>query len=128
MVMYKRNMEAFNALNFIAKAVNRNLKTFNYAGNKDKRALTFQFLTSFRTPIPNLQKANEKLNHSDILIGRFKVRQTSVRLGDLYGNRFTISLRHINDIGVEDLSFLLKHVLVIFNKMKLVRQLRRRGL
>jgi len=41
----------------------------------------------------------------DLMIGKFKEVKKSVRLGDLWGNRFTISLRNINrNISSEDLS------------------------
>ena len=55
MVLYKRNMEAFNALSILAKNTKRTVKTFTIAGNKDKRAITFQFITCFRMNKETLQ-------------------------------------------------------------------------
>ena len=68
-----------------------NQKLFNFAGTKDKRAITAQFVTSKLTP-EVLVVANRKLKN--IKVGNFELLNADhLTLGDLKGNEFSIVLR-----------------------------------
>lgn len=66
----------------------------NYCGIKDKRAKTTQnFCIKRRTPDQIVGAARSLRN---VQIGNFGFRDTTLKLGDLQGNRFRIALRHID--------------------------------
>ncbi|CBY14201.1 unnamed protein product [Oikopleura dioica] len=68
-----------------------NQKLFNFAGTKDKRAITAQFVTSKLTP-EVLVVANKKLKN--VKVGNFELLNADhLTLGDLKGNEFNIVLR-----------------------------------
>jgi tRNA pseudouridine13 synthase len=68
-----------------------NQKLFNFAGTKDKRAITAQFVTSKLTP-EVLVVANKKLKN--VKVGNFELLDADhLTLGDLKGNEFNIVLR-----------------------------------
>lgn len=65
----------------------------NYCGTKDKRAKTTQsFCIKRRTPEAIAHAARILRN---VYVGNFSFRPTTLKLGDLQGNRFRIALRHI---------------------------------
>ena len=45
--MMKTNLDVVNAMNFLARAINRTTKTISFAGIKDKRAITTQKISIF---------------------------------------------------------------------------------
>ena len=38
--LWKTNLDTYSALNIISKNINKNMGTFGFAGNKDKRGVT----------------------------------------------------------------------------------------
>ena len=98
-------MESYNSFSYVAKVSGRNQKAFNYAGTKDKRGLTFQFATAFRATIEHLTRSSLKVKTNDLIFGSFEIVKRGLKLGDLYGNRFSISLRNINsDLSANDIT------------------------
>lgn len=110
-VMYKENCDTTTA----TKDVSRRGSTarIGYAGMKDKRGITSQFCTMYRT-LPE-QIANGKhpqrgggggntkqKGYSIVHIGNFEYVPKELRLGSLKGNRFDIILRNVRlleDVG-----------------------------
>lgn len=108
-VLYKENMDTGAAIHQIQRRLsgkhNKKLR-IGYAGNKDKRGITCQFVTvPATTSISTLCSWN---NHSGqggghtknagasvIRLGNFEYATEELRLGRLQGNRFDVVLRNI---------------------------------
>jgi len=45
MVLMKENIESMQAIHNMSKLVNKQAKHFGMAGNKDKRGVTFQYIS-----------------------------------------------------------------------------------
>ena len=88
----KTNYDTIKALGVIANILHKPLKTIGFAGNKDKYAVTEQFIT-----IENITKEKiESLVLKDIeltYIGQIKNR---INLGDLKNNKFIITIRNLD--------------------------------
>jgi tRNA pseudouridine13 synthase len=110
-VLYKENMDTGGAVNQIQKrSSNHNKKLrIGYAGMKDKRGITSQFITvPASTPIRSLCTWNEaghggghtnKAGISVVRVGNFEYTDTEMRLGSLRGNRFDVALRNVRYPG-----------------------------
>ncbi len=89
-ILQKREWTTEGAIRRIAKELGVSRKRFNYAGNKDKIALTTQLVSAFgveKGRILSLDLKDIKIN------GAWKSKE-KVSLGDLVGNRFTIIVRN----------------------------------
>ncbi len=89
--LQKRNWDNILAIKEISKRLGISYKRFGFAGTKDKRALTTQRVSVWNVSEENLKK----VNISDITIGNFGYMDDGVNLGDLWGNRFTITIRNL---------------------------------
>jgi len=103
-VLWKENMDTTAAVDHLCRyrdftkpsiyalrILRVNQKLFNFAGTKDKRAITAQFVTSKLTP-EVLVVANKKLKN--VKVGNFELLNADhLTLGDLKGNEFNIVLR-----------------------------------
>ncbi len=87
-ILQKRLWTTSNAIRELARRLRVSQKRFNFAGNKDRNAVTVQKCSAFCVPPPQLVELNIK--DLDIL-GAWKTKE-KVRLGQLAGNRFTIRL------------------------------------
>jgi len=90
-------LEKYNAdTNFVMRRVSRFLqlsrKRFGFAGMKDKRAITSQFITIF-SPDPEKLKLFQSRT---IDIRPIKWQSERIELGSLKGNRFTITIRNLD--------------------------------
>lgn len=95
--MEKENMDTLEAIDVIASRIRRPVKSFNFAGTKDKRGITIQKVTGFKVLEENLQN----LEFNGIKIGDFKYRNNRIELGDLNGNRFSIIIRDLTQQGLD---------------------------
>ncbi|NYZ78542.1 tRNA pseudouridine(13) synthase TruD [Candidatus Micrarchaeota archaeon] len=88
-IMQKRNWNTLQALKAIGRKLHCGLKRFGYAGVKDRNAVTTQLASAFKIDPVALQNMHIK----DIKInGAWKAKE-KLRIGDLLGNRFRISVR-----------------------------------
>lgn len=62
-----------------------------YAGTKDRRAMTSQMMSVFK--IDPVKLANLSKDLKGVTLGNYSYKPTCLKLGDLKGNRFRISLR-----------------------------------
>ncbi|MEK6982778.1 MAG: tRNA pseudouridine(13) synthase TruD [Candidatus Micrarchaeota archaeon] len=85
-VLQKDNWATADAIKEIAKALHTTPKRFNFAGTKDKKALTTQLVSCFGLEREKLD--NIKIKDITIL-GSWYARE-KIDLGDLLGNRFKI--------------------------------------
>jgi len=94
-VLIKRDIDSINALNLISKIWGIQRDHFGIAGTKDKKALTAQ-----RVSVWGVKERFEKGNIKEIVLPKIKtknlcLRLREVKLGDLWGNSFTIVIRGI---------------------------------
>jgi tRNA pseudouridine13 synthase len=82
----------FEALDKIAHSLGVGIKRFSYAGVKDKRAITTQRVSVWRVDPERLKKLNVK----GLYIRDVRRGAEAVKLGDLWGNHFRITVRGIN--------------------------------
>lgn len=96
--LYKENKDTMETINLLAKLTRTGTKDFAYAGTKDRRAVTAQRVSAFRHHVTSMAELNKKLRYN-ARVGDFKYEKYPLRLGDLEGNEFTITLRdcHFGD-------------------------------
>ncbi len=82
--LIKKDYTTEEAINIIAKHLKLQPKAIGFAGNKDKRAITFQFIS-----IPNGSKEHE-LTLPGIQLAFIGFSNEPIRLGSLLGNQFII--------------------------------------
>ncbi|XP_043275494.1 pseudouridylate synthase 7 homolog [Venturia canescens] len=93
-LLHKVNMDTMDALNQLAAKLRIESSLFNYAGTKDRRAHTTQWV--------NIRKFSPKVIHDaarqvrGAFVGNFKFSKNALSLGMLKGNRFKIALRSVN--------------------------------
>ncbi|XP_072181855.1 pseudouridylate synthase 7 homolog [Diadema setosum] len=92
-VLYKENMDVYEALNIIAKYLHIGPHHFQYAGSKDKRGVTVQEVTIHRVDGQRLAQLNKVLRC--IRLGNFRYVHKPLNLGELSGNHFVIILRMV---------------------------------
>lgn len=68
-------------------------RSFGFAGTKDKRSISTQRVTAFKQNAKRLAALNDRL--FGIKVGNFRYVQEDLVLGQLLGNRFTITLRGV---------------------------------
>ncbi len=88
-VLKKKNFTTLKAIEIISKRFNLNLKDIGYCGNKDKNAVTEQFI-SIRT------NKNIIFNNKDIKLEFLGHLDNKINLGDNEGNYFEITARNLD--------------------------------
>ena len=89
----KKNYNTEDAIQTIVKALKIKRKQASYAGNKDRRAVTTQYITLHRVP---KQKINN-LELKDIKLTFEGHTKKPISLGDLKGNKFSITVRGLKE-------------------------------
>ena len=87
-VLEKKNWNTMGALREIAIRARVSKKRFSFAGTKDRRAITTQRVSAWKLTKEQLSKIKIK----DITLKPICYSKEPVVLGDLVGNRFTISV------------------------------------
>ena len=97
-LLEKQEIDTFDAIRQIAKKLRISLFEIGYAGLKDKHALARQYIS-----IPT--HYNEKtLNLDSLTLGFVGYSQKKIKIGDLIGNRFTITVRDVTENELADVS------------------------
>ena len=91
--LYKENKDTMDAINLISKLMRMKAGAFTYAGTKDRRAVTVQQISVYRVEAERLQALNKTLRN--IVLGDFRYCSDLLRLGDLSGNHFVVTLRNV---------------------------------
>ncbi|KAF8038939.1 hypothetical protein BT93_B1482 [Corymbia citriodora subsp. variegata] len=91
--LYKENKDTQEALGLIGKMLGTQSRSFGFAGTKDKRAVSTQRVTIFKQSASKLASLNKKL--IGIKVGDFCYVKDGLVLGQLLGNRFTVTLRGV---------------------------------
>jgi tRNA pseudouridine13 synthase len=89
--LQKTNWDTVGAAREITRRLGISRKRISFAGTKDKRAITTQ-----RMSLWNVEKERlEKLRIKDMKIQPLYYSSSPLKLGDLKGNRFTITIREL---------------------------------
>ncbi|KAH6644652.1 pseudouridine synthase [Boeremia exigua] len=101
--LYKENKDTMEVVGFLGSKLNSGAKAFAFAGTKDRRACTVQRLCVKRQTAERIAGFNRSLFNA--AVGDFEYRTNDLKLGDLKGNEFTITLRDCkfqNEDGMND--------------------------
>ena len=89
--LYKENKDTMEVTSFLARQLRLPPKTLQFAGTKDRRAVTVQRASALRVHAKRLAGVNAGLRGAKL--GGFTYHSAGLELGDLAGNEFVISLR-----------------------------------
>lgn len=92
-ILHKTNMDTMDALNQIARVLHLKSSIFTYSGTKDRRAKTTQWVCVKKMNPKKIYNAARAVRGA--FVGNFKFEKDPLKLGKLYGNRFTIALRNV---------------------------------
>jgi tRNA pseudouridine13 synthase len=93
----------------LAKWLKVHHKVIGYAGTKDRRAVTTQRMSATRIKAERLTSLNKIGNGMGIWVGDYKYSNVGIKLGDLRGNRFTITLREVSSgVSMENIQLAMK--------------------
>jgi tRNA pseudouridine13 synthase len=87
----KRNYTTESAVAAVCKRLNIRRKDIKYAGNKDRNALTVQYISIF-----NYRK-DSKFDSPDLKLEFITYHHDPLSLGSLLGNKFIITVRDVSD-------------------------------
>ncbi len=90
-ILEKHGWDTFSVLRHLAKVLHIDLERFSFAGMKDKRGITVQRASCWKVKPSELGKIVLK----DVYLRNFVRSKKSIKLGDLWGNHFTITVRDI---------------------------------
>ena len=93
-LLHKVNMDTMDALNQLAMNLRMKPNNFNYAGTKDRRAWTTQWVSLRKTEPSDILRAAKNVRGA--YVGNFKFVKEPLKLGMLSGNQFRIALRNVN--------------------------------
>ncbi|XP_053685140.1 pseudouridylate synthase 7 homolog [Sabethes cyaneus] len=92
-LLYKENVDTIQAVGQMSEQLKCSTSSFTYAGTKDRRAKTTQWISIRQFEPSKIASAVKRLQN--IKIGNICFKPTTLRLGQLGGNRFRIALRQI---------------------------------
>nr|CAH8840294.1 unnamed protein product [Trichobilharzia regenti] len=95
-VLYKEGKDTLSAIQLLSRFLHVGPSMFTYAGTKDRRAITTQFVTVKGINSKTLSSLNSRLY--GLRVGNFSYVSSPLFLGDLDGNHFVIVLRSVNAI------------------------------
>ncbi|KAI9766904.1 MAG: hypothetical protein M1840_006201 [Geoglossum simile] len=101
--LYKENKDTMEVTSFLAKHLRIQPKSLQFAGTKDRRAVTVQRISAYRLDARKLAGMNKILYGSKI--GDFGYSNEGLSLGDLAGNEFVITLRDCKFQKTEGMNF-----------------------
>jgi tRNA pseudouridine13 synthase len=88
-----RNWETHTLVHEIAHRLHMSQKRISFAGTKDKRAVSTQLMSFEQVPPDDLSK----LSINDVSFAHLYQSDGLVRIGDLSGNRFEITIRNLDE-------------------------------
>jgi len=92
-VLHKENMDTQETVNYLAGKLGVKPNFITYGGTKDRRAITSQMMSVFKIDPAKLAKLSKELK--GVTLGNYSYKPTCLKLGDVKGNRFRISLRNV---------------------------------
>ena len=89
--LYKENKDTMESISYLARQLRMDARSFQFAGTKDRRAVTVQRVSVERALVHAMISAGRTLRNA--YIGNFEYRPHPLQLGELTGNEFIITLR-----------------------------------
>ncbi len=93
----KKNWEHQHAIKEIAKKLGISHRRIGWAGTKDRRAVTTQYISIYNVN----REAVGNIHLRDITLEPVREQNVPLSLGDLEGNRFRLVIRECTDTGLE---------------------------
>lgn len=93
-LLYKENEDTIHATSLLAELLKCSPSAFAYAGTKDRRAKTTQWVSIKQFEPKKIVACASKLRQ--LMVGNFCFKPTALKLGQLRGNRFRIALRQVS--------------------------------
>jgi tRNA pseudouridine13 synthase len=93
-VLYKQNIDTVSAVRQLSASLGVKERNIGYAGAKDKRGYTAQFMTLFKIHPNRLIRVVQSIR--GLSVGNFSFTASGLNLGDLWGNRFDIVVRQLH--------------------------------
>ena len=92
-IMQKKGWNTLQALKELARKMRRGIKSTGFAGTKDRMSISVQLCSIFGATPEDLANVHLK----DVTINGAWKASEKMKLGDLLGNRFTITARNLQD-------------------------------
>lgn len=92
-VMQKKDWNTAQALKAIARKFRKGIKSTSFAGTKDRTSVSTQLCGIFGVKSEELSRMHIK----DITINGAWIGKDKIKMGDLLGNRFTITVREVQN-------------------------------
>ncbi|KAI3403441.1 PUS7 [Candida oxycetoniae] len=96
--VFKKNRDTMDVANTIAKMIRVPNKSITFAGTKDRRGVTCQRFSIHRGKVLRVNALN-KMPNSNFKLGSFTYEDEPLKLGDLLGNEFLITLRDVKPVS-----------------------------
>ncbi len=97
--LVKKSWTTLRAISKLSEKLRISRRRFGFAGSKDRQAVTAQRISVWNMDVSKLKKIKLK----DIRLKNFSYSNKRITLGDLYGNRFTITVRNPNQFSKKEL-------------------------
>lgn len=108
-VLWKKDIEANRALDLVARYWSIPRENLGIAGTKDKRAVTAQRVSAWGARKLSEQGILSSINLPTIKTHSHCFKLTEVRLGNLWGNAFDITIRNVK-YGEENINEIFSHI------------------
>ena len=95
--LVKKGTTTQDALKIISRENHLNIKRLGYLGNKDRNAVTAQRISIFKGDQQRI-----KTQYNSFFLKDLEYSESGCKIGNLYGNRFTIRIRDVSDTGALD--------------------------
>lgn len=110
-LLKKKNYTTIRAIEQIANVLNKKTKDIGFAGTKDKRAVTEQFIS-----VKDAGKYDiEKVRLKEIELRFIGYMDEPISLGDLEGNEFVITIRNLKESEILNLEKKIKNKVIMPN-------------
>lgn len=94
--LYKENKETMEVASILSKFLKTQIKNIKYAGTKDRRGVTVQRMSIERFSVERVTQLNKALKGCKL--GCFKYDDNAIKLGDLKGNEFIITIKDVESV------------------------------
>ena len=100
--LYKENKDTMEVVSYLARQLKVQAKSFQFAGTKDRRAVTAQRVSVYRVYADRMASIGRILRNAKI--GNYEYQPRGLELGELTGNEFIITLRDCRFTNIESKS------------------------
>ncbi|MCJ1283171.1 hypothetical protein MMC26_002498 [Xylographa opegraphella] len=89
--LYKENKDTMEVIAFLARQLQTKPQSFQFAGTKDRRAVTAQRISAYHVRADRMVQVGRTLRQAKI--GNYEYQPCGLELGESNGNEFVITLR-----------------------------------